>query len=109
MERCEWCAKGNLPNTGIHFFVIDGEVSYGTEVCTAPSPEAVIEELAGKMLAIRAEVENVQHEAGCAAHKCAVRGCFGSSIAHYEDHSRVPKPCDCARGRALKLAGGQDA
>lgn len=76
---------------------------------------------ARELAAIRAEVEKLPHEDGCAIYDYAGTRCVicGVGIEHVGDgpcrlgfthdwFTVENKPCDCARGRALKLAGGTE-
>jgi len=71
---------------------------------------------AGELAAIRAELEKLPHEAGCAfmgvwCAPCKVSHPFGSTrCCHCAGILPAKRgKCNCARGSAMKLAGGQDA
>lgn len=76
----------------------------GDQGCTNCSVELLRKDHASTLAAIRAELEKLPHEGRCAS-KRYEQVPFGAK-AREEYYAR--HVCNCARGRALKLAGGQE-
>ena len=92
---------GLVYDTSLHQRVMD-ENEYG-EYLTLDDVEAWA-------LKLKATVEGMEHEDGCAANKCMVCGCsVATDTNHYfgslPSHNPASGDCTCPRGEALRLLG----